>query len=180
MAKKQNQKKQEPKAWMRGQEIPETLTRDAFAAGLGIKVEDVLELASQLNIQPLWMRADGQTKGYPSTQLFMRSQIAEMIAKFEEAHQPPPPTPEQMIAATLQQISSHLAALTHDQDALLKRIDNFSSRTHEQIAGLELLMRSFDMTPPPLAAMTDNANEVSSAITSAPEGARLIRRRHTQ
>jgi hypothetical protein len=161
--------------WSRGEALPNTLTREQFATGLGVPAQDVNDLAEKLAIQPLFMRKPGQTKGFPSLQVFTADQMTSMLSEFEKQNVPPPPTMEQLIANSVQalqqttlNVSNLLSTLTKDLAEHNQNLTNMLTTLDKKIEQVLMQERPID-TP---AALLDNANE-------QPSEARAIRRRHS-
>jgi hypothetical protein len=180
---KQKQKQQTVVTWMRGQELPETLTQDEFMAGMGFTGPLLAKLLDLTNVRPLYAQKPGQTKGWPAERLYTRSQMERLIAEYEKNNQPPPPTPEQMIAKTLEHMTQTLVGigdllgkLTLEQAGMREQLDEINEKVKQVLIQ--------EAAPAPLTAMQEHANEVPSNMrdiskdVTNTEGARLIRRRH--
>jgi hypothetical protein len=154
--------------WSRGEALPNTLTREQFATGLGVPAQDVNDLAEKLAIQPLFMRKPGQTKGFPSLQVFTADQMTSMLSEFEKQNVPPPPTMEQLIAEGVRDILIELRNMTGTITNLDEKYSNILTMLDKKIEQVLLQERPIGVE----AAMLEHANE-------QPSEARAIRRRHS-
>jgi hypothetical protein len=165
------------KMWNRGEEIPPTMLRSEFANGLGLAESKMNEYETALNILPLYQRAPGQTKGWPSVILYTRPQMEMILAEYEKSHVPPPPTPEErmhahldMVLRNTSDIQNTLMTLVNNYAGMRGQLDEINTKVKEMLVQEHgALMQTVP------AAILDNANEMPSQQT---ETARVIRRRN--
>jgi hypothetical protein len=183
MAKVKQGQRQKQLTWTRGQELPETLTVEEFAIGVGLpNSEDMAKLLANAKVTPLYARKPGQTKGWPSVTVLTQSQMQALLHEYEKNNQPPPPTFEQQVVVTLSDIDLSMMRNVETLSRLegqINGIRNQLDEINEKVKQVLVQEAALDAAHP-LAAMTDHANEVPSNIAQAPEGARLVRRHRTQ
>lgn len=171
-------KKTSVKKWERGDEIPALLDVSDFMTGIGVEPETLAQIQKKAGVQPLYARAPGQTKGYPSRTVFTKEQVEQLLGIWDTMHAPAPPTMEQQLALDVKAMRGSVSDFNITADTIKRSIDGLSDKIDQGFLSIRTLIAQMQEThteptfQPPLQ---DDKN----TDANTPEPARpILRRRH--